>query len=553
MPKVYKKIEFFSILLIVVLALILRLYRIDNISQGFFCDEAANGYNAYKLSTTGRDEYGNFLPFYFRSFGDYRNPVSIYVMIPSVVIFGLSEFSVRLTMAILGTATVFLIFLFTREFFYKLPLCSKILLSLSAAFYLAISPWHIHFSRTGFEFTTLPFFLTLSLFFLFRFLRQEEEPRNNSKFSDSRYLLLSTVSFIITFYTYYPIQLVLIPFLLGIFFIYKDILFSKRNRVLFFSSLFIFIIGLLPFVCGVNKGTALSRFSNVSPLAKSKDIKDIKVLIMPILKTYLGHFSLDFLFKKGDVGMFGHFITRHSIKGMGELYLFQLPLLLIGFFVLAFDNLRNYSFLLLWLILYPIGSTVVGEGPFAHRSIFGVIPFQIIIGYGTMIVFNLIGKIKLKVSKLGNICKLVIIGILILIFSNSVSQYFFKYFYEYPSYSSDFWGWQYGPNEIMKYFLSVKDNYDDLYMSGEFNAGEIFLKFYDPQNSCQGKCKMGDFRRNPQIYNSSRSQIFSLSPEYLENSSFKSQFSLQKTIYYPNGKIAFLIGNITPVGKERSK
>ena len=113
-----------------------------------------------------------------------------------------------------------------------------------------------------------------------------------------------------------------------------------------------------------------------------------------------------------------------------------------------------------------------------------------------------------------------------------------------PLTTSDFWGWQYGPRDIIKYFLIKKDNYDDLYMSGEFNGAEIFLKFYYPENSCQNKCKIGDFYREPAIYNPARKQLFSLSPDYLSRSNFKEKFSIKKTLYYPNGTIAFLIGEI---------
>ena len=36
-------------------------------------DEAALGYNAYSILKTGRDEYGQYFPLIFKSFGDYGN------------------------------------------------------------------------------------------------------------------------------------------------------------------------------------------------------------------------------------------------------------------------------------------------------------------------------------------------------------------------------------------------------------------------------------------------------------------------------------------------
>lgn len=511
---------------ILMLGFSLRFYNLKNIPAGFFADEAAIGLDAYLLLTTGKDEYGTPYPFYFRSFGDWRTPVPIYTMIPFIAVFGLNEFSVRFTMVVYGTATILFLFLFTRELFWKERL--KDIIALASSLFLAISQWHIHFSRTGFEFTTMPFYLLVTLFFLFRFLHGRSDKN----------LILATAFFIITFYTAYVVQLVLIPLLFFIFILHFKTFQNKFKLSALCLSLF--ILGLVPFLLAAINGQALTRFNSVSPLSHGKSLTEI---LQPMVKTYFDHFSLDFLFLKGDIGMPGHFITRHSVQGMGELYLFQLPLILFGIIYLLIRNRQILIFLFLWFTLYPIGSTMVAEGPFAHRSLFGVIPFQIISAIGVTYIFHyvyqFINNTKLKIVTTG-----ILIGIFIIIISLSTKDYINKYFNEYPLYSSDFWGWQYGPHEIMKYFLKNKDQYDELYISGEFNAGHIFLKFYDPQNTCSHKCKMGDFYREPQIVDFSKRQLFSLSPEYLSKSSYSQNFLVLKTIYYPNGNIAFLIGEI---------
>jgi hypothetical protein len=542
MIKIYKKIELFFIILIFFIALIIRFSKLSEIPHGFFCDEAALGFNAYKILTTGKDENGITLPFYILSFGDYRNPVSIYAMIPAITILGLNEFSVRATPAFLGSITVIFLFLFLKEVFWKSPPIIQTITSLGSALFLAISPWHIQFSRVGFEVTFQPFFLILSLFLLFRFLRiNESQKKKNTRACAKRSLILSAVLLAITFYTYLPIQLVLIPFIGIILLIYKKNFFFKIIRNWTFLFLLIFFASFIPLVFGIVKGQALTHFVSVSPLANHANIKNFA---KPMIKTYFSHFSFDFLFGKGDIDMPGHFITRHSVRGIGELYLFQLPLLLVGLFSLIFRHRRIFFFILIWLGLYPIGSTVVGEGPFAHRSIFGVIPFQILSGFGLAVISEQIGRLKLRPPKLKIFLKMAYWGTVSVIILVSLNGYLFKYFKEYPNYSSDFWGWQYGPKDIMKYFLNVRNHYDDLYMSGEFNGAEIFLKFYDLDNRCQNKCKIGDFWRQPFIYNPNRRQLFSLSPEYLNNSTFKSDFLIKHTLYYPDGKVAFLIGEI---------
>lgn len=368
------------------------------------------------------------------------------------------------------------------------------------------------------------------MFFLFRFLHRNQKNKD---------LILATIFFIISFYTAYVLQLVLLPFLFIIFILYAKTFLTKHLKI-FIICLSFFILGLIPFLLATASGQALTRFNSVSSLSQGKSLTEV---LQPMIKTYLDHFSFDFLFLKGDIDMPGHFISRHSVRGMGELYLFQLPLLILGIIYLLLKDKRILTFLLLWPAFYPVGSTITAEGPFAHRSLFGVVPFQILSAVGLIAIlyfsFKLIKNSKLQMVILG-----ILVGFFVIIGSLSIKDYINKYFNEHPLYSSDFWGWQYGPKEIITYFITQKDNYDQMYMSGEFNAGDIFLSFYDPQNTCESKCKMGDFFKEPHIYNPSKRQLFSLSPEYLSKSNLAKNFLVKKTIYYPNSTIAFQIGEI---------
>jgi len=111
---------------------------------------------------------------------------------------------------------------------------------------------------------------------------------------------------------------------------------------------------------------------------------------------------------------------------------------------------------------------------------------------------------------------------------------FLNNYYKYPQYSSDYWGWQYGPKEIISYFKTKTKNYDELYMTGSFNAPEIFLKFYDVENKCVN-CFIGGIDR----LNKNKKQLFALSVEEYEKLEIKSE--IKKIIYYPNKEKAFYI------------
>ena len=105
------------LLVIILLAAILRIYKIDQVPPSLSWDEAANGYNAYTIANYGRDEHGKYFPAYFRSFGDDKHPIHIYLTAPFVKILGLNEFSTRLPSAVFGTLNVLLIFFLTNLLF----------------------------------------------------------------------------------------------------------------------------------------------------------------------------------------------------------------------------------------------------------------------------------------------------------------------------------------------------------------------------------------------------------------------------------------------------
>jgi len=167
--------------IVILIAAILRFWQLGKVPASPDWDEAATGYNAYSILRTGKDEFGSFLPLSFRSFNDYKPPLYVYLTVPSIRIFGLSLWAVRLPSAIFGVlavlGTYFLVVLLiqhakdtsgdesailglTRDVLDALPI--------AAAFCLAISPWHIQFSRVAFE---ANIGLTLNIWAAYFFLR----------------------------------------------------------------------------------------------------------------------------------------------------------------------------------------------------------------------------------------------------------------------------------------------------------------------------------------------------------------------------------------------
>ena len=111
---------------ITILAAILRLYQLGKIPLSLEWDEVALGYDAYSILKTGRDQFGQFLPVTFRSLDDYKPPLYEYLTVPSVFLFGLNAFSTRLPSALIGIATVYLLYFAARPFFCSNTLNKKL-------------------------------------------------------------------------------------------------------------------------------------------------------------------------------------------------------------------------------------------------------------------------------------------------------------------------------------------------------------------------------------------------------------------------------------------
>src|SRR3990167_1928038 len=142
---------------ILILAFILRFYKLGQIPLSLDWDENSNAYNAYSILKTGRDEYGNFLPLTNRSFDDYKPPLYMYLEVPVIALIGLTPLAARLPSAVFGFLTVPVIYFLTKKLFEKSNVSAQwsVVKSESIALLtmlmLAISPWHLQFSRVGFE------------------------------------------------------------------------------------------------------------------------------------------------------------------------------------------------------------------------------------------------------------------------------------------------------------------------------------------------------------------------------------------------------------------
>jgi 4-amino-4-deoxy-L-arabinose transferase-like glycosyltransferase len=467
------------IIVILIFASILRLALLDKFPAGFNADEASIGYNAYSLIETGKDEHGVSWPLVFRSFDDYKPPVYFYLVLPFVKVLGLTVLAVRLPSALLGIASVLLLFLLTKRLF---PDKIKSRLPELSALILAISPWHLQFSRGGWEVNVATFFILLAIFF---FLKSLEKPKN---------LFFFGFFTVLSLYTYHSARIiapVLFVSLAVIFFDKVKNLFSKANLKISLSALILSVIFTLPLLTQMFSNAGQSRFSGVSIFADKGPIWEAEnyrnehqgtgkwanifhnkyfTYGMRFTHNYLSHFSPDFLFISGDT------IARSKVPETGESLLCFLPFFLIGMFsVLKFDS-KGKTIVLAWLLIAPLAASLTYQSPHALRAQNMSIPFSLITAIGLLEFFQFVRKYLHKFL-------ILIVIIVVAISSYNFARYLNMYYVEYPKVLP--FAWQYGFDQIAEYTKTNYDKYDRIIITDRFDQPYILIAFftkYPPQS-----------------------------------------------------------------------
>lgn len=135
---------------------------IDKIPPGVSNDEADNGYEAYSLWKTGRDQWGVAWPITdFLGFGDHRLPVYIYLTIPPVALAGLNSASVRFPAVIFGAGVLILSYALVRSWFSDRV--GKL-----TAIVLTLMPWFWGMTRVAIEPPIALFFILAGTLILWK-------------------------------------------------------------------------------------------------------------------------------------------------------------------------------------------------------------------------------------------------------------------------------------------------------------------------------------------------------------------------------------------------
>src|ERR1043166_5012720 len=135
---------------------------------GFYIDESSIAYNAHSIAQTGHDEHGEAWPLYFRAFGDYKNPVYIYLLAGIFKLTGPSILAARLLSALLGFAAALLIGLLAWQ------ITKRRAVALALTMTALLTPWLFELGRVVVEVSLYPLLVAALLLLVHRVSKKEK-------------------------------------------------------------------------------------------------------------------------------------------------------------------------------------------------------------------------------------------------------------------------------------------------------------------------------------------------------------------------------------------
>jgi 4-amino-4-deoxy-L-arabinose transferase-like glycosyltransferase len=453
----------FLILLIFIFSFVFRFFDLVNTPEGFDQTEAAFGYNAYSVIKSGGDEYGVKYPLILTSVGDFKLAGYMYWEVPFVAIFGLSEFSVRLSALVASLITLILIYHITHALIHSHRM------ALLTVLFTSIAPWHLLLSRMGYDpIIAMTMYLTsVSLFLVW------------IKTKKIIFLLISMFTLCWAILTYYAVW-VIFPFTIFAFFI---VVYKKSRNLK--KCIIPFIIILLPVIFTtkiflITRGERLNQDSTYQAHAQPvleemirEDQQEFnplltrslhnKVIVYPqfILSNFFHNLNFDFLFLSGDK-IDRRFYTPYT----GVLYLWMSPFIFLGILFLWKKKTMSASIFVLGTIaIVFLGSAFSEFGSETERTLLAVPLFSFYAGYGLYNGLKEINKISYRLLAYSFLC-------IILIFN--IACFDHQYFWHAKVHEP--WGRAYGTKEMISSLSHFKRDYKTIVIP---DSSYIFYYFYN--------------------------------------------------------------------------
>lgn len=532
--------------LIILIGAFLRFYRLPDFPIQLNHDEMTQLYDAISISQTGRDIYGNFLPFIFPSVGDFKPPFYTYITSVFYMIFGWHEIVIRLPSVLFGLALI------PAVYFFTLKLLKNKYIALLSAFFASIAPFEIYFSRKSFENGAGIFLMLLGFVCLFMYTEKKY----------SRWIYLAGAVFAIAMYTYFSHAIIIPLLLIAFILIFKEYFFKdfKKNLgpVLLFTGL------VLPLIFMVFSNTE-TRFRSQTVFISQdvnlgREIAAVKtdnLILDAILKNKI---TLDYIFNRyleqfGPLYLFGNgldFVNK-SFLGIGPLLLIQLPLLVLGIVFLIKEPIlsKQKKFMAAWVILGMLPSGLTFESYSPHRVVMVFTMLNIVSAAGLYWFLKLVRPYKkLYPAALGFFVAALLFNLI---------YFLHMYFVNFPFEKSQYL--QYPFEQVAKFAWSQYQNFDTIVFDPQYGDIEpeigVGAHYYF---AYFGQITPAEFQRAYRVGDKPREVIFNkfsirqvywpvdkdlkntlviASPWSVPEKDIMDKSKIIKRFYFYNGKLAF--------------
>ncbi len=400
------------IVFIIFCGIFLRLWQLGAVPDGLTWDEAAIGYNGWSVWTTRRDEWLQRLPASFKSFGDFKAPLAIYLNGPFTLVFGMHPWSIRLPFALAGSTLLFVWYFFLRRL-HSLDLIRHEWAIVFGVAALSFSPWHLMFSRIGFESGLSLLLLVSGVFALLWYVLVKQ----------TWWLSLGSASlFVLSMYAYHSAKIV-VPLLLITFFVMWRKVFLKHFRQILATILFGVVL-LSPMVYDTVLGEGGTRAGGLIPLSGKSGSEQLQMFGESISANLRPAFLIT---GAGDE-------PRHVSGVYGPLTISTVLLTLVGVSLLfgknseKLVNPRKKIGVLagLWILIGFLPSFLSVESPHANRALLAL-PGVLLLA--TLAVDQIVSAVASKAAVRRYVLP-VLIGLFLIelvLFGGFIVDYFTKY------------------------------------------------------------------------------------------------------------------------------
>lgn len=387
----------FVLVIIIIFGALLRLYDLANVPSGLHIDETQSAYNGYLISKHLKNIHGEFLPTDIDYFEDYRPALSSYLTAPFTFLLGNNEVSARLPSSLAGIFTIFLV--------YKLVLLilKDRNIARFSALLLAVSPYHVIFSRASTDGIIDIMWSILSLICIISFFKGK----------GVLWIFAAYSFWILGFFTYQTSRF-LTPIMVLITTVYGHFILKVNFKKILILVLFLIAFLIFPLGYFIKSGKAGGRFDQVSVFSFPETQRSLNETItesgyyklnpsivrtfhnkitaytQDISRRYISFFSPDTVLINTTLPI------RYSVKNIGMITIFEFAGLLSAAYFFIRKKEKKMLLFFGMLLVGPIPSAITfDDSPNFQRAIFLLPYWQILAGYGIYLaLISLQGKLR---------------------------------------------------------------------------------------------------------------------------------------------------------------